>query len=70
MNRELRIRRRADDILASNPHPDSQLAAMLYCTAMAQAEDEIGPPPYKPYGWNRVNLNIHAVKDGVPIEDL
>lgn len=67
MTRELRIRRRADDILASNPHPDAQLAAMLYCTAMAQAEDEIGPPPYKSFD---VATKYHVEFDGVPAEDI
>lgn len=38
--------------------------------AIAQADEELGPPPYMPYGWNRVNMSLHAVRDGVPIEDL
>ena len=68
MTRELRIERRAAEILAQALNKDTW--QMLLGVARIQAEDEIGPPPYKPYGWNRVNLDIRAEVNGVPVEDL
>jgi len=68
MTREHRIDRRAAELLAQALN--KELWQMLLSTARAQAEDEIGPPPYKPYGWNRVNLDVHAEIDGVPVDDL
>ena len=68
MTREHRIDRRAAELLAQALN--KELWQMLLTTAMAQAEDEIGPPPYKPYGWNRVNLDVRAEVNGAPMEDL
>lgn len=49
---------------------NKETAEMLFNVAVAQAEEELGPPPYMPYGYNRVNLSVNAVRDGVPVEDL
>ncbi len=68
MTRRERVLERAAHRLAEALNKDT--ADMLCNVAIAQAEEELGPPPYMPYGWNRVNMSLHAVRDGVPIEDL
>ena len=68
MTRRERVLERAGRLLADALNKDA--GEMLFNVAIAQAEEEIGPPPYMPYGWNRVNLSVSAVRDGVPVEDL
>ncbi len=65
MTRAHRIDRRAAELLAQALN--KELWQMLLTTAQAQAEDEIGPPPYE---LNPVRLTVNAVRDGVPIEEL
>lgn len=70
MTRDEREYKLALELLEASPHADLQKAAALFRVALAQASDTIGPPPYMPYGWNRVNLNVTAKISGVPVEDL
>lgn len=65
MNRQQRIERKAAEILAKALNRD-EWQTVLY-VARAQAEEELGPPPYE---LNRVCLNVNAQMNGVPVEDL
>lgn len=65
MTRAHRIDRRAAELLAQALN--KELWQMLLTTAQAQAEDEIGPPPYKPFD---VATKYHVEIGGVPVEDL